>query len=87
VRYIHLNPLRAKEVKDLTELERYPWCGQTVLMGKRKHPWQDRDYVLSRFEKREGDGRRAYKTYVKQGVLEGRRPDLVGGGLIRYMGG
>ncbi len=87
VRYIHLNPLRVKEVKDLTELDRYRWCGHSVLMGKRKHPWQDQDYVLWQFGKREGYAKRVYKAYVKQGVLEGRRPDLVGGGLIRSMGG
>ena len=87
VRYIHLNPLRAKEVEDLSSLARYPWCGHSVLMGKKKRPWQERDYVLSWFGKTEGEARRAYKAYVKEGVLQGSRPDLVGGGLIRSMGG
>jgi putative transposase len=87
VRYIHLNPLRAKEVKDLSDLDRYPWCGHSVLMGKIKHPWQERDYVLSWFGKTEGKARKEYRAYVKQGILEGSRPDLVGGGLIRSMGG
>jgi putative transposase len=27
VRYLHLNPLRAKVVKQIGELERYPYCG------------------------------------------------------------
>jgi REP element-mobilizing transposase RayT len=27
VRYIHLNPLRTKQVSDLKKLERYPYCG------------------------------------------------------------
>lgn len=87
VRYIHLNPLRAKEVKDVHDLDRYPWCGHSVLMGRRKHPWQERDYVLSWFGKTEGEARKEYRAYVKEGVLEGSRPDLVGGGLIRSMGG
>lgn len=87
LRYIHLNPLRAKEVKDLKDLDRYPWCGHSVLMGRRKHPWQERDYVLSWFGKTEGEARKEYKAYVREGVLEGSRPDLVGGGLIRSMGG
>jgi hypothetical protein len=33
VRYIHLNPLRAKLVKSLAQLDRYRWSGHGVLMG------------------------------------------------------
>ena len=36
VRYIHLNPLRARLVKDLKALDSYPYSGHSVLMGKRK---------------------------------------------------
>jgi putative transposase len=87
VRYIHLNPLRAKLVKDLSELDVYPWCGHSVIMARKRHKWQDRDYVLSWFASREGEARNAYRRYVKEGVEEGRRPELVGGGLIRSLGG
>jgi len=38
IRYIHLNPLRAKLVKDLKELDRYLWTGHSALLGKRKNP-------------------------------------------------
>lgn len=34
VRYIHLNPLRAKLVEDLKNLDKYPWCGHSVIMNK-----------------------------------------------------
>jgi putative transposase len=34
VRYIHLNPLRAKLVKDLSSLDTYPYSGHKALMGK-----------------------------------------------------
>ena len=37
-RYIHLNPLRARLVKDLKELDKYPWTGHSSLLGKRKSP-------------------------------------------------
>lgn len=37
IRYIHLNPLRAGLVKDLKELDKYPWSGHSALMGKRKN--------------------------------------------------
>ena len=87
VRYIHLNPLRAKLVKNMSELDRYRWCGHAVLMGKIRKAWQDRDYVLRWFGDVEGPARRAYRRYVKEGIEQGSRPDLVGGGLIRSMGG
>jgi putative transposase len=87
VRYIHLNPLRAKLVKNLSELDVYPWCGHSVIMARKRHKWQDWDYVLSWFASREGEARKAYRRYVKEGVEEGRRPELVGGGLIRSLGG
>jgi REP element-mobilizing transposase RayT len=51
VRYIHLNPIRAKIVSDLTQLNKYQYCGHSAVMGKRKRPWQDVDYVLRYFGK------------------------------------
>ena len=38
IRYIHLNPLRAGLVKDLKELDRYPWTGHSAILGKKKNP-------------------------------------------------
>jgi REP element-mobilizing transposase RayT len=87
VRYIHLNPLRAGVVKDLKTLDNYAWCGHGVLMGKVSCDWQDRDYVLRLFGKREGSARRAYAAFIAKGQNQGRRRDLVGGGLIRSVGG
>jgi REP element-mobilizing transposase RayT len=87
VRYIHLNPLRAKLVKSLTQLDRYRWSGHSVIMGNIKNDWQDRDYVLKYFDRKEGAARKAYRNYVLKAINEGRRPELVGGGLIRSMGG
>ena len=86
-RYIHLNPLRARLVSGIGELNRYRYCGHSSLMGRRKCQWQDTDYVLSYFGKRIGDARRQYASYVEGGVEMGRRPELVGGGLIRSLGG
>jgi len=87
VRYIHLNPLRAHLVSNLLELDRYPWCGHAVLMGRIKNNWQDRDYVLAWFGKREGEAKRAYRRYLAEGIKQGRRPELVGGGVVRSYGG
>jgi len=87
VRYIHLNPLRAKLVKNLSELDRYRWCGHSVLMGRVKYQWQSRDNVLKWFGSKEGTAKRSYRNYVQKGIQDGRRPELVGGGLIRSLGG
>jgi len=37
IRYIHLNPLRAKLVKDFKELDKYPWTGHSAILGRRKN--------------------------------------------------
>ena len=39
------------------------------------------------FGKKQGEAKRAYRYYIKEGIDQGRRPELVGGGLIRSHGG
>jgi REP element-mobilizing transposase RayT len=87
VRYIHLNALRAKTVKNLKELDKYPYSGHSALMGKVSRDFQDTEYVLKLFGKKVSAARRGYRTYLAKGVEQGRRPDLMGGGLIRSAGG
>jgi len=87
VRYIHLNPLRAGLVSDLKKLDKHPYCGHGVLMGKKKNDWQDTEYILKIFNSKYSIARRYYRQYVKKGIAQGRRPDLMGGGLIRSSGG
>lgn len=87
IRYIHLNPLRAGLIPDLAQLARYPWCGHAALLGHDCLPGQDRAYVLAWFGRTERAARHAYRTYLQAGLSQGRRPDLVGGGLIRSLGG
>jgi len=87
VRYIHLNPLRTGLVKDMDQLGRYPFCGHSALVGKAKNDWQDVDYVLNCFARTRRAARKRYLDHVRQGVEMGKRPDLVGGGLIRSLGG
>ena len=87
VRYIHLNPLRAKLVSNLAELNRYPYSGHSTLMGSKKNPWQDVDYVLSYFGKRVATCRKKYRDFVEKEVQQGRRSELTGGGLVRSSGG
>ena len=87
VRYIHLNPLRAKLVKSLTESDKYPYSGHSALMGTVQREFQNTDFILRQFGKKVPSARRAYRAYVEKGIAQGRRPELVGGGLIRSAGG
>ncbi len=56
-------------------------------MGKNKREWQDADYILRFYYSKKLTARRRYREYVKKGINAGRRPDLVGGGLVRSAGG
>jgi len=85
-RYIHLNPLRAGIVGSLEQLRNYRWTGHAAILGRMRRDWQDIGTVLGYF----GKGKRAiekYEQYVREGISRGKRPELVGGGLIRSLGG
>jgi putative transposase len=87
IRYIHLNPLRAKLVSEYESLAGYPYCGHGFILGQSKIIWQDREYVLRLFGDKEAIARRQYSQFVRNGVDQGSRPDLTGGGLLRSHGG
>jgi REP element-mobilizing transposase RayT len=87
VRYIHLNPLRASVVKNIEELDHYPWSGHRVLIGKNRNSWQEKEYVLKQFSEERSRAVRAYRAFMKEGKDQGRRQDLIGGGLVRSLGG
>ncbi len=86
VRYIHLNPLRAQMVQSVEELNRYPWCGHSALVGKHLDDWQEREYVLQQLSTNRKEAIRIYQEFLSEGKDGGRRPELVGGGLIRSLG-
>ncbi|MBE9574040.1 MAG: transposase [Proteobacteria bacterium] len=86
-RYIHLNPLRVGIVKNLKELKGYQWCGHSGVVGRVKRQWQDTDTVLAHFGKRRKRAIEKYEDFVQKGIEAGSRPELVGGGLIRSLGG
>ena len=87
VRYIHLNPIRANLVKEIKSLDRYQFSGHSYLMGKLKNNWQTFDQVLVLFSDKLALARRRYREYLKNGIAQGKRADLVGGGLVRSSGG
>ena len=87
VRYIHLNPLRARLVEDMDRLDDYPYAGHAILLGKRINNWQTTDTVLSLFGSKVAHARKKYREYVAEGVELGMQGKLTGGGLIRSAGG
>ena len=85
VRYIHLNLVKGRVVRDLDELVSSPYSGHAALMGTMVCPWQDSGFVLSAFGPSEKEARAAYLSYVKEGLT--RKVNLEGGGLVRSRGG
>jgi REP element-mobilizing transposase RayT len=87
VRYIHLNPLRARLVGDITALDDYPYSGHGAIMGKQENEWQITDPILELFGSNLSQARRNYHDYVAAGQKLGKQSGLTGGGLIRSAGG
>ena len=56
-------------------------------MGHRPNEWQPINSVLRLFGESAPTARRQYRLFVEQGIALGRRPELIGGGLIRSPGG
>ena len=74
-------------VQNLKELENYSYCGHSALSTDSRCPWQDTGHVLKMFDSNRSTARRLYREFVAKGVDQGRRDDLIGGGLIRSAGG
>ncbi len=87
VRYIHLNPVRAKLVADLDSLNNWSYSGHSTIMGKQDNEWHDDQYVLKMFGESLSEAREKYRNYIKKGMDQGRKPELTGGGLVRSLGG
>lgn len=81
VRYIHLNPIKARLVNTLEQLDHFSMCGHTVMMGIGKAIWQDTDAVLGLFGNTVSAARQAYREYIREGISGSG--DFEGGGLMR----
>jgi hypothetical protein len=86
-RYIHLNPVRGGLVPGLRALRTYPWTGHAALLGGVDRAWQETATVLAHFGPSRKSARQRYEEFIREGIAHGRRPELVGGGLIRSLGG
>ena len=67
VRYIHLNPIRAKLVQKLDD---YPYCGHREYCGSRASEVLEPSRVLDML-----GGRAAYRRFVQEGLTEGHREE------------
>lgn len=87
VSYIHLNPVRAGLVVSLSALSEYPWSGHAAIMGRLPNDWQNCRYVKEYFGSDERTAKQAYLQFVQEQGRLGKQSELVGGGLVRSMGG
>lgn len=69
-----------------TELDHNRWSGHAVLMGNRSFSGQDTSSILERFGNTLATAQHNYRQFVSDGIAEGRRDELVGGGLKRSQG-
>ena len=87
VRYVHLNPARVGVVGTLGELDAYPWSGHALIVKGADLPWMGVTEVLSQFGSEVKRSIMRYREFMEAGWDQGRKPELVGGGLIRSFGG
>ncbi|MCK5241691.1 transposase [bacterium] len=86
IRYIHLNPVRAGFIKELAQLNQYPWTGHSVIVAKEVREWQAVNEVLLRFADKKEKAVSKYLDYILDGWATQRRDDLIGGGSKRSAG-
>ena len=73
-------------VEGMSGLNKYPWSGHSALMGTVLREWQDQKTIPDYFRSELAKARKGYESFVEEGVALGRRPELVGGGLVLSLG-
>jgi len=73
VRYIHLNPVRAGLVDSP---ENYQHSSHRVYLGIDKSEVIDPSFVLKQFSGSLSAAKKSYKSFVMEGIRQGRRDDL-----------
>ena len=63
LRYIHLNPVRARMVASADD---YPWSSHHAYSGRREEPWVTTDFGLSLFHADRQQAVTAYRRFVKE---------------------
>lgn len=67
IRYIHLNPVRARLVSSPAE---YPWTSHHAYVGRRIEPWVTTDLALSLLSPGRAQAIAAYEAFVNEAVGE-----------------
>ncbi len=72
LRYIHRNPLEAKIVHNMEELDSYVWSGHAALMGNIVCSWQSVEETLGHFSEFAGSVplRENYREFVANSLIE-----------------
>ena len=83
VRYIHLNPVRAKVAK---EPEGYVWSGHLSYLGKGGKGLIDEGFVLDQFGGSRSLARRRYRQFVWEGISRGHEEKYYQVKDQRYLG-
>lgn len=76
VRYIHLNPVRARMVE---RPEEFPWSSHRAYLGEEVLPWLTSEWALRLFSSDSEMARTTYAVFVNEGLAEGRRPEFHSG--------
>lgn len=77
VRYVHLNPVRARMV---ASPEEYQWTGHNAYCEKEMIPWLCSEMALGMLSQKRNEASRAYSAFVYDGIAEERRGEFHGEG-------
>ena len=83
VRYIHLNPVRAKIVK---KPEEYLWTGHLSYLGRGRDDLIDEGFVLDQFSENKSLARRRYRRFVWEEIPSGHQEKYYEVKDQRYLG-
>ena len=83
VRYVHLNPVRAKLVK---YPERYPWSSHRAYLNGEGEGWIDVEGLLPQWGGNKKASIERYRGFVREGIKQGHREDFYQVVDQRYLG-
>ena len=83
VRYIHLNPVRAKIAEKPKD---WNWSGHKKYLGMSQDVFVDEEEVLQYFSDSKSKARVLYEEFVRDGIKAGHRKDLYPKESIPYLG-